>query len=369
MSGEGEAFKGQALMRPCRIAMRHGMHFVLLLIVVALFLVAAPAGGQASLERPTYTAGDFWAYDLNLPTEIELPENTTVDIDLTGSSTVTIQGSEMRTIRGEVRSVYQATHALELSAEGSVSIELFGEFINATFTATVTADETAYLDTEGLEVWERHTEFTLNVSAEMEVAPGVSVSTSIEANGTVEMALNYTTNTWGFPLTVGQTGEEGFNATGTSFFRFPVFNITDSLNVTYDSISEPIAFNGTTSFEAIREETVTVPAGTFTTVVVASEPTEAGAMISTNASLVAYWSSAVGAPVRYAVTNETGAVQVEFVLTSYRYQVAELSILGLPVAVAIPILVGIAAVAIILAIVLGRRRRPAMPPPPPPPGP
>ena len=350
--------------------MRHGMHFAILMFVFSLFVVAAPAGGQASMERPTYTAGDFWAYDLNLPTEIDLPENTTVEIDLTGDSRVTIQGSEMRTIRGEVRSVYEATHALQVSAEGSVSIELFGEFINATFTATVTADETAYLDTEGLEVWERHTEFALNVSAELEVAPGVSLSTSIEANGTVEMALNYTTNTWGFPLTVGQTGEEGFNATGTSFFRFPVFNITDPLNVTYDSISAPIAFDGTTSFEALREETITVPAGQFTTIVVANTPRTEETPIPLNASALAYWSGAVGAPVRYAATNETGEVQVEFVLTSYRYQVAEsLSILGLDIAVAIPILVGIAAVAVILVIVLGRRRRSAMPPPPPPPGP
>ncbi len=343
--------------------MRHGMHFVVIMLAFALFVVTAPAGGQASMERPIYTAGDFWAYDLKLPSpEIELPDIGTVDIDLTGESRVTIQGSGTRTIRGEVRNVHEATHALELSAEGSVSIELFGEFINATFTATVTADETAYLDTEGLEVWERHTEFTLNVSAELEVAPGVSVSTSIEANGTVEMALNYTTNTWGFPLTVGQTGEEGFNATGTTFFQ-----LTFPGNTT--SESGEIAFDATSSFEALREETITVPAGQFTTIVVANTPGTEGTPIPLNVSTLAYWSSAVGAPVRYAATNETGEVQVEFVLTSYRYQVAELSILGLPVAVAIPLLVGIAAVAIILAIVLGRRRRPAMPPSPPPPEP
>ena len=343
--------------------MRHGMHFALLMLVFSLFVVTAPASGQASMERPTYTAEDFWAYDLNLPTEIDLPENTTVDINLTGDSRVTIQGSEMRTIRGEVRSVYEATHALQVSAEGTVSLDIFGEFINATFTATVTVDETAYLDMEGLEVWERLTEFDLNVSAELEVAPGTSLLTSIEANGTVEMALNYTTNTWGFPLTVGQTGEEGFNATGTTFFQLTFFG---------DSTSESgeIAFDATSSFEALREETITVPAGQFSTIVVANTPGTEGTPVPVNVSTLAYWSSAVGAPVRYAATNETGAVQVEFVLTNYRYQVAEsLSILGLDIAVAIPLLVGIAVVAIILAIVLGRRRRPTMPSPPPPPGP
>ncbi|MEE9181112.1 MAG: hypothetical protein V3U33_00890 [candidate division NC10 bacterium] len=341
--------------------MRHGMHYAVLMLVFALFVVTAPAGGQASMERPTYTAGDFWAYDLVLPTEIDLPENTTVDIDLTGDSRVTIQGSEMRTIRGEARSVYEATHALEVSAEGSVSIDFLGEFINATFTATVTADETAYLDMEGLEVWERHTEFVLNVSAQLEVSPGVTVSTSIEANGTVEMAMEYTTNTWGFPLTVGQTGEEGFNATGTSFFQLTFFDNTTSE-------SGEIAFDATSSFEALREETITVPAGQFSTIVVANTPGPEETPLPVNVSTLAYWSSAVGAPVRYAATNETGEVQVEFVLSSYRYQVAEsLSILGLDIAIAIPILVGIAAVAIILAIVLSRRRRPAVPPPSPPP--
>ena len=347
--------------------MRHGMHFAILLLVFALSIVSAPASGQSSVERPTYTAGDFWAYDLNVLAEFEFPENTTATFDLSGNSTLTIQGSEMRNIRGEVRSVYRATHALRIGATGSVSIDLFGSVTNATFSALISADETAYLDTEGLEVWERHTEFALNVSVELEVSPGV-FSISTEANGTIEMAMNYTTNTWSFPLTVGQTGEEAFNATGTSFFRSPVYNITDPLNVTYDSISAPIAFNATTSFEALREETITVPAGTFTTVVVASTPGTAETPIPTNISALAYWSGAVGAPVRYAATNETGEEQVEFVLTSYRYQVAEsLSILGLDIAVAIPLLVGIAIVAIILTIVLGRRRRTAMPPPPPPP--
>ncbi len=344
--------------------MRHGMHSAVLMLVFALFVVTAPAGGQASMERPIYTAGDFWAYDLKLPSpEIELPDIGIVDIDLTGESRVTIQGSETRTIRGEVRNVYEATHALQLSAEGSVSIDFLGEFINATFTATVTADETVYLDTEGLEVWERHTEFVLNVSAELEVSPGLSVSTSIEANGTVEMAMEYTTNTWGFPLTVGQTGEEGFNVTGTTFFQLTLLG---------DATSESgeIAFDATSSFEALPEETITVPAGQFSTIVVASTPGTEDTPIPVNVSTLAYWSSAVGAPVRYAVTNETGAVQVEFLLTGCRYQVAEsLSILGLDIAVAIPLFVGIAVVAIILAIVLGRRRRPAMPPPPPPPGP
>lgn len=359
----GKSLKSSHTCGPRGSAMRHGMHYSVLLLMFALFLVTAPAGGQASMERPTYTAGDFWAYDVNLPTsEIELPDIGTFDIDLTGDSTLTIQGSEMRTIRGEDRSVYRAPLALELSAEGRVSIDFLGQFINATFTASVTADGTVYLDKEGLEVWELDTEFALNVSADLEVSPGVSVSTSIEANGTVEMAMDYTSNTWGFPLTVGQTGEEGFNATGTTFFQLtppPPGEVT--------SESGEIAFDATSSFEALREETITVPAGQFSTIVVANTPGTGELPIPVNLSTLAYWSSAVGAPVRYAATNETGDVQAEFVLTSFRYQAAELSILGLPVAVAIPILVGIAAVAVILVVGLGRRRRPAIPPPPPPP--
>ncbi len=340
--------------------MRHGMHFAILLLVFALFIVSAPAGGQSSVERPTYTAGDFWAYDLNVLADFEFPANTTATFDLSGNSTLTIQASEMRDIRGDVRSVYRATHALRIGASGSVSIDLFGNVTNATFSALISADETAYLDTEGLEVWERHTEFAINVSVELEVSPGVSVSVSIEANGTIDMAMNYTTNTWGFPLTVGGSGEEAFNATGTTFLQATLVGNTTSQ-------SADLAFNATSSFEALREETITVPAGTFATVVVASTPGTAETPVPTNISALAYWSGAVGAPVRYAATNETGDEQVDFVLTSYRYQAAEsLSILGLDIAVAIPLLVGIAIVAIILAIVLGRRRRTPMPPPPPP---
>ncbi|MFQ5553427.1 MAG: hypothetical protein ACE5EW_06885 [Thermoplasmata archaeon] len=342
--------------------MRLGMHFAVLLLVVAMFLVTAPASGQLSVERPTYTAGDSWVYELNLLTDLDLPENTTAEFTLTGTSTVTIQRSMMRNIGGAVRDVYEATHVLEASAVGSVSLEFFNTTTNATFTATATVDETAYLDTAGLEVWERQTEFSLNVSADLEVSPGVTVTTSIDANGTVDMVLNYTTNTWGFPLAVGNTGEEAFSANGWSYFEATLLGNTTSMG-------SALAFNGTSSFEAVREQTITVDAGQFETVVVANTPGTSETPVPTNISTLAYWSSAVGAPVRYTVTNETGEEQVELALTGYRYQAGGLSILGLPAEIAIPILVGIAAVAIILVVVLGRRRRPAMPPPPPPPGP
>ncbi|MFQ6013063.1 MAG: hypothetical protein ACE5LS_05410 [Thermoplasmata archaeon] len=338
--------------------MRPGMHYVFVFLLVALFLVAAPAGGQASVGLPTYTAGDFWTYDLALLAPLDLPENTSAAFTLAGNSTVTIQESEMRSIGGEIRSVFQATHALRASAVGSASIAFFDETTNATFTAVASVDETVYLDTEGLEVWERHTEFTLDASVDLEIG-GVTVSTSIEANGTVDLILNYTVNTWNFPLTVGNTGEERVNATGSSFFQL---TFLDDVNTS----STPLAFNATSSFEALSEETIDVPAGSFTTVVVANTPVAEEPLMPTNVTTLAYWSGAVGAPVRYVVTNETGEAQVELVLTSYRYQAAEsISILGLDIAVALPILVGVAAVAIILAVVLGRRRRrPAAPPPP-----
>lgn len=348
--------------------MRHGMHFVVIMLVFSLFVVTAPAGGQASMDRPTYTAGDFWAYDLALLTPIEFPNNTSAQFTLSGNSTVTIEGSEARTIGGETRSVYNASHALRVSAVASLQGTGVPLFNNTTFTFVLSVNETVYLNPDGLESLERWSAFDVGAMVELELGDGKATFPFMVANGTAEFSLNYTADTWDFPLTVGKKGEERFTATGQGFVQFQILNLTTLALGPVTSEPAPIVFNGTSSFEVLGEESVTVPVGTFMTLVVESTPVEMG--MPANGSTLTYWSSTVGAPVRYTVTNETGDEVVELALTSYRYQVTEsLSILGLDVVVAIPILVGIAAVAIILGIVLGRRRRPAMPPPPPPPGP
>ncbi|MDX1534659.1 MAG: hypothetical protein R3291_03465, partial [Thermoplasmata archaeon] len=282
------------------------MHFAIVLLVFALFLASAPAGGQSSMERPTYAAGDFWAYDMNVLTEFEFPENVSATFDLGGNATLTIQGSEMRNIRGDLRSVYRATNVVEIGASGSVSLDFAGNLTNATFSAAITADQTLYLDTEGLEVWEQQAEFAVNVSAELELAPGVTFSLSIEANGTADLALNYTTDTWGFPITVGQTGEEHFNVTASTYFEATFLGNTTSAG-------SDVAFEAASTFEALREETVTVEAGQFTTVVVSMRPGTEETPLPTNATILAYGSAAAGAPVRYAATNDTGEEQVELV--------------------------------------------------------
>lgn len=337
--------------------MRRGMHLVVLLLVIALLLTTLPAGGQGTVDRPTYTRGDFWAYDLTLLAPVEFPNNTSATFTLTGNTSVTIEGSEERTIGGEARTVYNSTGKVRASADGDLSFTFFNETTNATFTASLSVDETVYLDPNGLEALERRTTFAADIELGIDAGGGVTVSVTFAANGSAELTTDYTFNAWDFPITVGNVGEERFNATGQSFVQLIAGGNTTSS-------SAPIYLNGTNAYEAVREETVTVPAGTFSTVVVASTPAQTG-MPVTNASVLAYWSGAVGAPVRYAFTNETEVEVAELVLTGHSYQFnSALTILGVDALLLLPILVGIAILAIILAIVLGRRRRTEPPPPP-----
>ncbi len=128
-------------------------------------------------------------------------------------------------------------------------------------------------------------------------------------------------------------------------------NVTTTTNA--GSTTNPQSYSATVT----AEQTITVPAGTFTTEVVRS-PATGGSYTLT------YYSEQVGNSVK-TETYFLGALTSSENLTAYSYSPASTSFLGLPVVIWIVILV--VALVVIVGAVLLLRRRPRAPYPPQPP--
>ncbi len=186
---------------------------------------------------------------------------------------------------------------------------------------------------------------------------GLPLTLPLMGSGSMEVTIDYVADSWSFPYELGNVGSEEFRATGSSSFQFTFDNTTES--------STDVSANGTMNYEAIREETVTVGAGTFSTLVVNTTvgpgdddfPVELALAIGPQ---ISYWASAVGAPVKQQMLDTSGEVIVEFNLASYRYQAAaRLTILGLDVIYWIPIVAVIAGGVIIVVFLRSRRKPPS----------
>ncbi len=332
-----------------------GLTVLFLLALVTVSPMAALA--QQTIERPNYTPGDFWRYEVLLG---EIPsfnetEDIVLDIDVTGTYTVTIDGLEELDIDGEATMAYDVSRSFELAVEGVVEIPLEGFPINASVSGNVTVTDSSYMAQEGLEV------LTMDTSAELDITlttefEGIEASLSLTGTATSELAFDYVTNTWSFPYELGNEGTQESLATGTTYFQLTFFdNTTQS--------SEDVSANVTYTHEAVREETVTVGAGTFSTLVVNTTVAPEGDDLPLEVSLISgsqlsYWSSQVGAPVKQEILDDSGDVILELNLISLKYQVAErLSILGVDIVYWIAIIAVVAGV-VVLVVVLRIRRRP-----------
>ncbi len=333
-----------------------GLTILFFFLLVAVSPLTALA--QQTIERPTYVAGDSWTYDVVLG---ELPEfNETEDIvlnvEVSGTYTVTIEGLEEVSIGGTSVMAYNASRVFTLRIVGTVGIPLEDPPIDASVSGNVTVSDTVYMAQAGLEILSADTllEIDMELSALVE---GLPLTLPLMGSGSMEVTIDYVADSWSFPYELGNVGSEEFRATGSSSFQFTFDNTTES--------STDVSANGTMNYEAIREETVTVGAGTFSTLVVNTTvgpgdddfPVELALAIGPQ---ISYWASAVGAPVKQQMLDTSGEVIVEFNLASYRYQAAaRLTILGLDVIYWIPIVAVIAGGVIIVVFLRSRRKPPS----------
>lgn len=232
----------------------------LALVLVAVAAFAAVAAAK-SAPRPETTAGDYWETKFTTPTA--------------GGETVivsrnTIAGNEAVTVEGEtyaaVKSVAKSTSTTTVSAGGS------------TFTLSSVTDT---------ESWSRASD-----GAMLRVKSTTTSTNPFGGGGpqttTTDTIYSPPCLTYEFPIEVGDAWESACHSKTT----------TNGQTTESDQ---------TMAYRALREETVTVPAGSFDAIVVAN---------GTGEQFLSYWAPKACAPVRTVVSSSAGSFSID--LQSYQ---------------------------------------------------
>jgi len=283
-----------------RLSKRVLVASVAVLMIVAFAFLAQPA--RAATSRPSWAAGDFWVYSYHAAA-VGTSYVGVLRLDVVGTDSVTLNGSTYPSYR----------------VKGSVSYDFGG--------ASVTYRGDLWYTVDSLAI--------------------AKISITINVTGTIEVTI------WGnppqsihWPLT---TGDSWTSATDITI-KEVISGNTTSL---YQRLS--------TTFSVQADQTIMVPAGTFTTTPVKET------MTGSTAYNINYWSPQAGNSVRTEGYNGTGGgPSGSYNLTSYNYQAGTFFttiFVGLPVWIWLLLLVLI--VAAVVGVVLVRRRRPGVGAPPP----
>ncbi len=277
-------------------------------MLFALTAVSVAPPARASTAAPTWTAGDYWVYNVTGFSFGTSSGSGTQRMDVVGQESVTVGGT-----------AYTAYHLK----------------VNITVTVT-TGSTTTTISVPGDE-WLRVSDFA-PVKSTMSISLfGLTINDVI--TNTPPPGLQW-------PLTNGATWTDSYMMTTRSLLG---------------SITTTTFSNNTAAYTVQPDTNVTVPAGTF-----AVTPLKEAAPDSSYN--LTYWSSVAGAPVREDTVDVFGSTTTSLVLKSYNYQ-ASASASGL--FLGLPLLAWIAIIAVIVivvaAVVFLRMRKPrapqAMPPP------
>ncbi|HEV8595402.1 MAG TPA: hypothetical protein VGR51_07735 [Thermoplasmata archaeon] len=290
--------------------MRNLVRTLALVIAVALLSVSVAPSARADAERPTWTAGDYWLYAFS---GIPLggggggpTPNGTMRIEVIGLDSVTVGGT--------VYSTYHTSLLFNLTF-GS------GGF---TITLTVTGDS-----------WYRTSD--LGLAKEIIVIPDLFGSGGFTTTATYAPPQEMR-----WPLQAGTTWTATSLVTmvQVSGFGTNTFNYTES-----------------TAFSVQAEASITVPAGTFSTVPVRGDLTAGGYTLE-------FWAGSVGNAARTQTFDDANQQQTSGDLKEYRYQAG-----GTLVVVLVLLLLLVVIVAVVAGLAMRRRKRGAivgMPPGQPP---
>ncbi len=326
--------------------------WVLAILVAAAGMFAATGGARASLERPTYTAGDRWVYVLQSSMEgfpglnesrgnVSLGLSGLVEVDILGAAQATVGGTEVPGIRAE-------THA--------------SGFLNGTFvihgnkTSPIPGNQTVHasgtFSSYSSEIWEGQDFLPTVTNGSSSYV--ISVTLGLTVSMTASVWVNATT-AWtslpAFNLSTGESASASFttDASVTTAFAFLTFS-----NRTENRTS----FSGAWDRQVLDSENVTVEAGTFAAYRMNESagvfPGLGIAVPSGSANETGWFSNDVGYYVkRDAYVNGTPVAEVR--LKSYTYPAAPpgLPLLDLALLAAVPI----AAVVLVSVLILRRRRR------------
>src|SRR6266852_8888714 len=279
-----------------------------LLLTASLGLALQPA--KASMDRPTWSAGNFWVYNISSGSGPATVTGT-FRMDVSGTETVTLNGT------GFYPS-YRVAADLKIPLGGGLTFEVFPVIWFSVDTLAV-----------------------VKIQAVVPPILNLTIQTTVVIAGSPPQTIQW-------PLTAGATW-----SSSTVVW-------TSSTNATRTTWAHSTL---STTFSVQSDATITVPAGTFSTAPL--KELSANATYTTN-----FWSSQVGNWARVGSYNSTGQNSQNFNLTSYGYSGPGFfgsTILGLPVWIWLILLV-VLVVAIIGFFAVRRRKPPAvmMPPPMPP---
>lgn len=285
--------------------MRLPLRTLALLSVLALGTLAVTPAVRADMDRPSWTAGDFWVYAVS-GSNYGISGAGTFRMDVLGLDTANVAGTDYQCFRAR----------LQLNASGS------GAVFN------------------GGDAWYRVSDLAL-------VMQTYNVTFDIPFFGMVTII---TTVSFAPPLRIAWPISTGGNWTVSG----DVITVQQVLPFGPGSSTNPFSFD----FDVMAPATVTVPAGTFETTPI---------QISSSGQTNAYWSPQAGNYARQQEFNSGGGQVSSQELTSYRYQGP--SLLGLPVIVWLLLLLLIVIVVVAMILKRRNRPMAAMPPQYPPPQP
>lgn len=294
---------------------------VVLLLACALVLVAFAARASAPIDRPRYARGDFWTYRRTLEQSFGFIFAGNTTFTAGDVKTVSVQGEDVR--------------ALELAITGggrfNGSVEPFGR-VAGSFTLTGSDDwETG--------AWKSVRSFVhLIAEGTLEGGPAPLRFTLDVVNETTH---RITTDTFPWPIVEGSQGAASGHLNASQNVTVAFEGSPPESNLTWA--------NGTfvTSFEDLRTEGITVPAGRFQAHVI-REGTSGGPY------RLRWLAPEAGMDVRQEEYNETGSRVATAELTEFRYAAGRPA----PPFPWLTVLVAsLAAVALALVVVLALRRR------------
>ena len=278
---------------------------VALLLVGTLGLALQPA--KASMDRPTWSAGNFWEYAVFAGSGVP-SGNVTFRMDVTGTDSVTLNGTAYP--------CYHVKSDFKLPIGGGLTFEVFPEIWFSVDTLAI-----------------------VKISAVIPPIGNLTTQTTVVIAGSPPETIQW-------PLTAGASWGPSSTVVWTS-----------STNATRTTWSHTTLSR---TFQVQSDATITVPVGTFTTTPL--KETNASGSYTMN-----FWSAQVGNWARVGSYNSSGGNTQNFNLTSYSYgggggfSITSI-LLGLPVWIWLILLVVIV-VAIIGFFAVRRRKPPVMMPP------
>jgi hypothetical protein len=277
------------------------------MLVAFAFLAAVPSA-RASMNRPTWTAGDYWVYSFGGNFG-----NGSAMLSGTGTLRFDVVGVEAHAVNGTSYSSYHVTATLSIKY--------------SSVTISINADLWYSVDTLAI----------VEISAAVNSPPIASFSISGNPPQTIQ-----------WPLTAGAHWSSATSVTAKEKF-------TNGTTIpTYSRLS--------TNFDVLADEQITVPAGTFTTTPLKETATGVSA-----GYVKVYWAPQAGNSARTETYNNTGADKGGYNLTAYNYQGGSfLTSVYFGLSGLVWLIILAVVIIVIAAVVVMRRRRPRAPMPMPP---